>query len=235
MIEFPSPNFGKRRDGARPDMVVLHGTAMASAEAALERLCTPDFQVSAHYLIACTGETYCLVDEEFRAWHAGSGSWGGMPDVNSRSIGIELDNDGGRPFPEPQMVALEALLKEIMDRWSIPPDRIIAHSDMAPMRKRDPGPKFDWRRLALSHLSVWPEEELHAASALSEKQVGVLSQEAEFRIAALEFGYPDLDSEILLAAFRLRFRPHMEGRISKSDLVAMRGLAHRFPVDGTSS
>ena len=99
--------------------------------------------------------------EEARAWHAGAGVWGGAEDVNSRSIGIELANagplDGFPPFPEPQMAALEGLLDAICARWGIPPAGVIAHSDMAPGRKADPGPKFDWRRLARGGRAVWAE------------------------------------------------------------------------------
>ena len=92
-----------------------------------------------------------------RAWHAGAGEWAGITDVNSHSIGIELANTGFQPFPEAQMAGLESLLRGVMDRWQIGPEGVIAHSDMAPERKSDPGPRFDWRRLALQGLSVWPE------------------------------------------------------------------------------
>jgi len=231
LIQHRSPNFGRRRGGALPDMIVLHGTEMDSARAALERLCSPDFEVSAHYLIAGGGEIFRLVNEDLRAWHAGAGSWGGVTDVNSRSIGIELDNVDGLPFPEPQMAALETLLAGIMERWSISPARVIAHSDMAPTRKRDPGPKFDWRRLALADLSIWPEETTHSAPALSERQAEAGSPDAAFRAAALEFGYPEVATETLLAAFRRRFRPYVDGSVAAEDLTAIRNLARRFPVD----
>ncbi len=130
----PSPNFGERRGGARPDLVVIHYTAMPSLAEARARLCDPAHEVSAHWLIAENGTTEQLVDEHHRAWHAGAGQWGDVTDVNSRSIGIELANTGAQPFPEPQMTALVSLLRGILARWSIPPDRIICHSDMAPAR-----------------------------------------------------------------------------------------------------
>jgi len=131
-----------------------------------------------------------------------------------------------------QMAALEALLSGILERWSIPPARVIAHSDMAPTRKTDPGPKFDWRRLALARLSVWPEDDPESVSGLPDRtSVDGGECAAAFRVAALEFGYPDARTEILLAAFRLRFRPKAAGGISIGDLVAMRSLAGRFPVD----
>ena len=158
-LTHPSPNFGPRRDGARPVLVVLHYTAMAIAQAALDRLCDPEAEVSAHYLIAADGTLCSLVAEEKRAWHAGAGAWGGIADVNSRSIGIELDNDGASPFPAPLMTTLEALLAGILDRWRIGPAGVIAHSDMAPGRKSDPGPRFDWQRLARGGLAVWPAPE----------------------------------------------------------------------------
>jgi N-acetylmuramoyl-L-alanine amidase len=129
---------------------------MATAEAACARLCDPAAEVSAHYLIAGDGALWALVPEDRRAWHAGAGEWGGAGDVNSRSIGIELANRGDHPFAAAQMRALERLLPAIMTRWAIPPQGVIAHSDMAPGRKSDPGPRFDWQRLARAGLAVWP-------------------------------------------------------------------------------
>lgn len=219
-----SPNHGARRDGARPDLVVLHHTAMLGAEAALERLCDPGSEVSAHYLIAADGAVWQLVDEAARAWHAGAGQWGAVADVNSRSIGIELANpgplDGFPPFPEPQMAALEALLDGIAARWSIVPARVIAHSDMAPGRKADPGPKFDWRRLALGGRAIWPAAPAKAAA-----------DPAAFRAAALVIGYraPGGDWEAVLAAFRLRFRPWGRGALAAADVGLARAVAEAHP------
>ena len=116
-----SPKYGPRRDNARPDLVVIHYTAMADCDAAERVLCSPVYEVSAHYLITTQGEVIQLVDEADRAWHAGAGAWGSVTDVNSRSIGIELSNIGTAPFAASQMDALETLLLGIMDRWSIPP------------------------------------------------------------------------------------------------------------------
>ena len=159
MIHHPSPNAGPRRDGLRPELVVLHFTEMASAEAALARLCDPSAEVSAHYLIGRDGRLWHLVDEEMRAWHAGAGAWRGRGDVNSRSIGIELDNDGRSPFTQPLMARLERLLPGILTRWAIPARGVIAHSDMAPDRKVDPGARFDWQRLARAGVGRWVEPE----------------------------------------------------------------------------
>ncbi|MET4103199.1 N-acetylmuramoyl-L-alanine amidase [Roseovarius sp. MBR-78] len=217
----PSPNHGPRRGGLLPDLIVLHHTAMATPEAALARLCDPGPEVSAHYLICERGRCWQLVAEEARAWHAGAGRWGGAGDVNSRSIGIELANRGDHPYPAPQMAALRALMAGIMARWAIAPHRVIAHSDMAPGRKSDPGPRFDWRALARDGLSVWSD---------------VAGQGADwgaFLRDAARFGYPVAENpaETVLDAFRLRFRPHHAGPLDGTDCARMADLAARFPVD----
>jgi len=120
---------------------------MHSAEAACARMCDPVTEVSAHYLIDRDGFQRQLVDEKYRAWHAGPGRWGAIADVNDHSIGIELDNDGHSPFAAPLMDRLCQLLPEIMARHDIPPENVVAHSETAPGRKIDPGPRFDWARL----------------------------------------------------------------------------------------
>ncbi len=188
---------------------------MTSCRAALDRLCDPGSEVSAHYLISEQGEVLALVPEDMRAWHAGAGSWAGQDDINSRSIGIELANDGQQPFAAPQMRALEILLTDVMARWAIPPERIIAHSDMAPGRKSDPGTRFDWRRLALAGLSVWPN----------------LVSPGDFAADARRFGYPDLGADLILSAFRLRFRPWAKGPLDAQDAGLMADLARRFGFD----
>jgi len=221
-ISRPSPNFGDRRDGLRPELVVLHYTAMPDAEAALDRLCAPEHEVSAHYLIARDGRLFRLVDEDKRAWHAGAGEWRGRGDVNSRSIGIELDNCGHSPFSEPQMARLELMLCDILARWGIAPEGVIAHSDFAPRRKGDPGPRFDWRRLALQGLAVWPVP----------ASPGRRPDESAFLAAARAFGYPVGEGFVpVLAAFRARFRPWARGPLEAADMAAIENLARRFAVD----
>ena len=221
-MTYPSPNCGERRGGARPDLVVIHYTAMASVAEARSRLCDPAHEVSAHWLIAEDGGVEQLVDERLRAWHAGAGAWGAGGDVNSRSIGIELANSGAQPFAEPQMAALEQLLAGIMGRWAIPPERVIGHSDMAPARKSEPGARFDWRRLARGGMSVWPE-------VPAGRSGGEL---ADFVGHARRFGYPDVEEGLILRAFRLRFRPWAEGPLDGVDAAMAADLAARFPVDG---
>ena len=147
----PSPNHGERRDGRRPDMLLLHYTGMASAEAALHRLCSPEAGVSAHYFVFEDGRTIQLVPENRRAWHAGAGRWAGETDINSCSIGIEIAHPGHAgglpPYPREQMAAVIDLCRDIVGRWQIPPERVLAHSDVAPSRKEDPGELFPWRSL----------------------------------------------------------------------------------------
>ncbi|APX90951.1 N-acetylmuramoyl-L-alanine amidase [Brevirhabdus pacifica] len=220
----PSPNRGARRGGALPDLVVLHYTGMTSGAAALARLCDPGAEVSCHYLVHEDGAVRQLVDEEERAWHAGAGAWGAVGDVNSRSLGIEIVNRGDHPFAAHQMAALIALLGGILSRHSIPPERVIGHSDMAPGRKADPGRRFDWRGLAREGLSVWP-----GAGAAIEAPAQDLP--ALFRARARAFGYPDVADAPLLEAFRQRFRPWDHGPLCAADLSAIDDLARRFPVD----
>ncbi len=221
LTSHPSPNFGPRRDSARPDMVVIHYTAMAASKAALKTLCDPITEVSAHYLISTAGEVFSLVAEDQRAWHAGAGQWGATNDVNSRSIGIELTNSGYTPFANRQIDALEELLRGILERWSIPPERVIGHSDMAPGRKIDPGVRFDWARLALSGLSVWPQP---------------TDNSSDFREGMTRFGYtsPQNDDQ-LLQSFRRRFRPGATGPLDDVDRAMITDLATRFPVDANQT
>lgn len=204
----PSPNYGPRRDGLRPSLIVVHYTAMQSAQAALERLISPLAEVSAHYLIAESGRAVQMVAEDQRAWHAGAGEWRGMGDINSRSIGIELANTGSHPFPEPQMMALEALLRVLMVRWQIPARGVIGHSDMAPGRKSDPGRRFDWLRLERQGLAA--PRGRGPAPAHADPQA--------FRALARAAGYSaPVDDDTLLAAVRLRFRPQARGPLVPAD------------------
>ncbi|MEB8386817.1 N-acetylmuramoyl-L-alanine amidase [Rhodobacteraceae bacterium KMM 6894] len=200
-------------------MLLLHFTNMATAEAAVERLCDPEARVSCHYVIAEDGRLWQLVDEDMRAWHAGLGSWGSVDEVNSRSIGIELANRGTLPFPDPQMRVLEGLMRGIMARWDIVPERVIGHSDMAPNRKDDPGPHFDWRRLALQGLAVWPKP-------------GATGELSAFRDLAAEVGYGRSFSDAeVLQAVRLRWRPWARGPLEHADVAALADIAKHYPVD----
>lgn len=207
-----SPNCGPRRDGLVPELVVIHYTAMQSAQAALERLCDPQAEVSAHYLVDLLGHVTQMVPEDMRAWHAGVGEWAGRDDINSRSVGIELVNTGAHPFPEPQMQALEQLLRDIMTRHAIRPEGVIGHSDMAPGRKIDPGPRFDWQRLSRQGLAA--------------KTGAMPGRITDFQQRAQEAGYTAaVDDDTLLAAIRLRHRPFATGPLSAQDVAVLTPLA----------
>lgn len=154
-----SPNFDDRKDSAI-DMLVLHYTDMTSTADAVALLCAPESKVSAHYVVGEDGEVFALVDEDKRAWHAGESYWRGTSSVNARSIGIEIANPGHshgyRPFPEIQMQAVIELCHEILARHEIAPRNVVGHSDVAFLRKTDPGELFDWPRLARAAIGLFP-------------------------------------------------------------------------------
>ncbi len=205
----PSPNHDARPDGAAVDVLLLHYTGMQSAEAALERLCDPTAKVSAHYLIDEDGRCFGLVEEGRRAWHAGRAEWRGAADVNGRSIGIELVNPGHewgyRPFPPVQMARLAELCRAILARHPIPPRHVLGHSDVAPLRKEDPGELFDWAGLAAQGIGLWPQR-------APERRPD--EAEARRRLAAFGYGYLDEDFPAVLRAFQRHFRPEaVTGRL----------------------
>jgi N-acetylmuramoyl-L-alanine amidase len=167
----PSKNFDVRK----PRLIVIHDTEMESAEAALKVLHTQNRQgrVSAHYLIANNGKLYQLVSDDQRAWHAGVGSWQGITDINSVSIGIELDNNGSEPFEERQILSLIHLLDDLCTRFNIPRTAIIGHADLAPTRKVDPSRHFPWQRLAQAGFGKWMDENLQPAPANFDPVLGL--------------------------------------------------------------
>jgi N-acetylmuramoyl-L-alanine amidase len=229
-IQKPSPNFDAR---TRPiDLIVLHYTGMQDAQIALARLTDPSPvagsypgpwqsddvepdaplpRVSVHYVVDEAGQIYSLVPEEHRAWHAGVSSWEGDGDVNARSIGIEIVNGGHDfdlpDFPDAQIDGVISLLKDIFGRWAdLNKTRVVAHSDIAPARKADPGEKFPWKRLADAGVSIWPE---HVATQLStDDPVTEVQQELAFiGYPVSQTGYMDEATRAALVAFQRRFRP----------------------------
>ncbi len=200
VIECPSPNFDDR---ALPvSMLVLHYTGMPDAASAIARLTDTEAKVSAHYLIAEDGQVLAMVDEAKRAWHAGKSRWHAITDVNSASIGIELVNPGHefgyRPFPEPQMAALAPLVAEIVRTYGIAPADVVGHSDIAPLRKQDPGELFDWEMLARLGLALArPKRDLADPHWT----------DGGFVLALERFGYDVADRTAATVAFQRRFRP----------------------------
>ncbi|MEG6509107.1 N-acetylmuramoyl-L-alanine amidase [Methyloligella sp. 2.7D] len=214
----PSPNCEPRHDGRKPDMLLLHYTGMESAEAALDRLTDAESKVSAHYLIDEAGRITQMVAEEMRAWHAGQSSWAGETDINSCSIGIEIHHIGHteaglEPFPEAQMQAVEALCRDILSRHAIPPQRVLAHSDVAPARKQDPGESFDWQRLHAAGIGHWvtpaPIEPGRTLSVGDEGEAIEALQQALARYGyGLEItGTYGRGMENVVTAFQRHFRP----------------------------
>ncbi len=218
VVDRPSPSFNERRGGGPIDTLVLHYTGMLSCEAALERLCDPEVEASAHYTVDEDGTIYAQVDEAQRAWHAGASHWRGATDVNSRAVGIEIVNPGHewgyRPFPPPQMAAVIALCQGILSRHPIPPRNVVAHSDIAPSRKEDPGELFDWPRLARAGIGLWPqpgetptdEGARLLAAALDAVDHGDATAQAA-ALGAYGYGVEDYGLEACLIAFRRRYRP----------------------------
>jgi N-acetylmuramoyl-L-alanine amidase len=162
MIEHLSPNFSKRPPGFDVDILLFHYTGMQSCDAAIDRLCDPESKVSAHYVIDEDGTVYSLVPEDATAWHAGVSCWEGKIGMNQRSIGIELVNPGHEhgylEFPKVQMEAAIELAKGVLERHPIPPRQVLAHGDVAPMRRKDPGELFDWQGLAEQGIGLWPKQ-----------------------------------------------------------------------------
>ena len=154
-----SPNFDQRR----PNLVVIHHTSNTNSAQALRTLTAPERKVSAHYLIDRDGTIVQLVSESERAWHAGKSWWGGISDVNSASLGIELDNSGSEIFADAQIDALLTLLADIRQRYPIPAANVIGHADVAPTRKDDPSPLFPWGRLAAAGFGLWCDSPLAPA------------------------------------------------------------------------
>lgn len=186
----PSPNFNARQ----ADLVVIHHTGSDTAERALRVLSDPALAVSAHYLVARDGLIYQLVDERARAWHAGKSRWGAVSDVNSASLGIELDNDGDEPFPAVQIAALIGLLDDIKRRHGIPTANFVGHSDVAPRRKVDPSRHFPWRELALRGFGLWCDPP-HAPPPAG----------FDPALALQALGYDGSDIDAAIAAFRLHY------------------------------
>jgi N-acetylmuramoyl-L-alanine amidase len=237
----PSPNFEARRNSFGVDSLILHYTGMASSEAALAWLTAPVSRVSCHYLIDEAGAVTQLVPEELRAWHAGVSNWDSVDDINSCSIGIEIHNPGhggGYPdFPSLQMEAVEALCLDIVGRLSLKPQRVLAHSDVAPDRKIDPGEKFDWGRLAQAGVGHWQEPAAIAnGSILTSGSRGQAVLSLQQNLRAYGYGIEatgefDLRTGIVVKAFQRHFRPALvDGRADLSTIETLEALLAALPL-----
>ena len=234
-----SPNHGERKSAI--DMIVLHYTGMKSGEDALTRLTDPASQVSSHYLVYEDGRIDQFVPEARRAWHAGLSSWKGVTDINSCSIGIEIVNPGHefgyRDFPDAQIDAVIALCRDIVARHNIPAARVLAHSDIAPARKQDPGEKFPWGRLAASGIGLWVEPSpLTEGTTLQPEDRG--PQVAELQRVLARFGYAadithryDTGTTEIVTAFQRHFRPaRVDGLADRSTVATLQRLLTASPA-----
>jgi N-acetylmuramoyl-L-alanine amidase len=237
----PSPNIEPRQSGMRPDIILLHYTGMSSAERAIDWLSRPESRVSAHYVVDEAGRITQLVAEAMRAWHAGVSVWQGACDINSLSIGIEIQNpgheDGYAEFPPEQMWAVAALCRDISRRHGVRPERVLAHSDVAPARKIDPGEKFDWGWLAARGVGHWV-----APAVVDSDDAGLGpgaegAEVAELQGLLRDYGYGcadhgalDAATATVVKAFQRHFRPaRVDGRIDRSTRTTLERLIDTLP------
>lgn len=238
---FASPNIEPRLRGLTPSLLILHYTGLPTVEKSLEILSRPDCKVSCHYVVDTDGRIIQMVAEDMRAWHAGLSSWFGETDINSASIGIEIQNtghSGGYPeFPVAQMRAVTTLCQDIIERHGIAPPCVLAHSDIAPSRKIDPGEKFDWPGLARQGVGFWVPPSLveindsgfgpgdsHEDIAQAQRLL------ARYGYGIEETGVFDEPMRFVVRAFQLHFRPALiSERLDRSTLTTLRRLIDALP------
>jgi len=230
-----SPNHGERVGALRPSLLILHYTGMREGDAALERLADPAAEVSCHYFVSEAGEVVQMVPESRRAWHAGKAIWEGVEDINSRSIGIEIANPGHdwgyRNFPAVQMAAVRALCADIVARHGVAPEHVLGHSDVAPLRKADPGEKFDWAGLAADGVGLFvPPSPVTGGRFFSPGEAGqpIAALQAMFSLYGYGIdvtGTYDALTEAVVRAFQRHFRQtRVDGICDASTIETLRAL-----------
>ncbi|MET0221653.1 MAG: N-acetylmuramoyl-L-alanine amidase [Tardiphaga sp.] len=236
----PSPNFGERNNGLKPDMIVLHYTGMPDAEGAITRLCSAGTDVSAHYIVLEDGRVVQTVPEAKRAWHAGVGFWAGQADINSCSIGIEIINRGhdwGYPdFPSRQIAAVTTLCRGIVLRHDVPAHRVLGHSDVAPARKKDPGEKFPWHSLANSGVGHWvipapiTRGDAMRPGIEGDDVTALQHAFARYGYGIAATGKYDTATVEVVTAFQRHFRPaRVDGLTDHSTLATLQALLAGLP------
>jgi N-acetylmuramoyl-L-alanine amidase len=237
----PAANFGPRRAAQTPTLLLLHYTGVESAAKAIDWLTCAESKVSCHYAVDEVGHITQMVAENMRAWHAGDAMWQGERDINSTSIGIEVHNPGhelGYPeFPDAQLRAVEALCLDVIARHGISAERVLAHSDVAPTRKKDPGEKFPWVRLARAGVGHWvePEPVIDAEAGLGIGVAGPLVADVQSLLRAYGYGIEptgvvDGRTEFVITAFQRHFRPaRVDGRLDQSTITTLERLIAALP------
>jgi N-acetylmuramoyl-L-alanine amidase len=237
---FPSPNHGERKNGRRPDMLILHYTGMPDEGQALQWLCNPLSEVSAHYFVFENGHVLQLVPEERRAWHAGVGSWRGETDLNSASIGVEIANPGHPgglpPFGDAQIASVIRLCRDIVARWGIGPERVLAHSDVAPSRKQDPGERFPWLTLHEAGVGHYVRPaDMRDGRFFARGDRGQPVEALQAMLAMYGYGL-DISGEFdqathdVVVAFQRHFRPQrVDGVADASTITTLRDLLGSLP------
>ncbi len=227
-----SPNFEMRAEGKSPQLLILHYTGMATGQAAVNWLCNPESRVSCHYLVDVDGKIVQIVDEEYRAWHAGTSSWQGEIDINSTSIGIEIQNIGhsaGCPvFPDVQMQRVAELSLDIMQRHGLSPHHVLGHSDVAPGRKIDPGEAFDWKFLAQQGIGQMISAPAEATSIASVADVQTLLNALGYGMTSTQ---ESIDrTRIVIEAVQRRYRSlRVDGKIDGETTDIVRRLLASLP------
>jgi N-acetylmuramoyl-L-alanine amidase len=207
-------NFGIRK----PNYVIIHFTAQDSLQQTLKTFTVTQSQVSAHYVIAKNGEVVRMVNDYLRAYHAGLGKWGSVTDMNSCSIGIEIDNNGSEPFTSPQINSLLALLAQLKKNYSIPQANFIGHQDFAPKRKPDPGPLFPWKKLAQYGFGYWSDDVLELAP-----------DGFDYAIALKLIGYDTSDINAAVVAFKRHFvQTDISPQLTQLDLNVLYNVYQKY-------
>lgn len=234
-VQRPSANFDARDPNFPLQLIILHYTGMKSTTAALDRLCDPAAKVSAHYLVEEDGRIWALVDESKRAWHAGKSFWRGITDVNSASIGIEIANPGHqlgyRSFPLKQIAAIQELVLAIIKRHNLPASSVLAHADVAPARKADPGEMFPWKDLAAHNIGLWAQTEASDYGFVGDDEVQKLLRGIGYDCPLS--GTYDQPTRMALIAFQRHFHPeNLTGTPENETIARLRALTRALESSG---
>ena len=248
-------NFGEYQAGTtnfnlrKPNYVIIHHTAQNSVEQTLTTFTLPRTQVSSHYVISRNGEVYQMLNDFYRAWHGGAGKWGNTSDLNSSSIGIELDNNGFEEFSPAMINSLIDLLKVLKERHKIPDANFIGHSDIAPTRKVDPNPTFPWKHLAEEGFGLWYDEIITTPEIVIDGRPGgnldIQVSENELtpntkinnnspldvdpKIALRIIGYDTSNLDAAIKAFKLHFiQTEVNGNLTDYDLRVLNNLYKKY-------